>query len=196
MCVLPETAGLFCYVRCFVILKARLMDEAAVGRALMRISHEIAERNKGAENLVLIGIRRRGIPIAERIRDNIKRIEGVEVPLGTVDIKFYRDDLTRESELPVVGRAELGVEVSGKDVVIVDDVLFTGRTARAAIEAVFTVGRPKTIQFAVLVDRGHRELPIRADYVGKNVPTSHSEFIKVSVPEYDEDTGVYLMAQD
>ena len=179
-----------------MILKAKLMDEAAVGRALMRISHEIAERNKGAENLVLIGIRRRGIPIAERICDNIKRIEGVEVPLGTVDIKFYRDDLTRESELPVVGRAELGVEVSGKDVVIVDDVLFTGRTARAAIEAVFTVGRPKTIQFAVLVDRGHRELPIRADYVGKNVPTSHSEFIKVSVPEYDEDTGVYLMAQD
>lgn len=177
-------------------LKAKLMDEAAMGRALMRISHEIAEKNKGAGNIVLIGIRRRGVPIAERIRDNILKIEEVNVPCGSVDIKFYRDDLTHETELPVVGKAELGVEVSGKDVVIVDDVLYTGRTARAAIEAVFTVGRPKTIQFAVLIDRGHRELPIRADFVGKNVPTSHSEHIEVRIPEYDNDTGVYLMAHN
>ena len=178
-----------------MVLKAKLMDEAAMHRALMRISHEITEKNKGAENVVLIGIRRRGVPIAEQIRRNILKIEDTDVPCGSVDIRFYRDDLTHESELPIVNRAELGVEVSGKDVVIVDDVLYTGRTARAAIEAVFTVGRPKTIQFAVLVDRGHRELPIRADYVGKNVPTSRNELIEVRIPEYDDDTGVDLMEQ-
>ena len=174
-------------------LKAKLMDEAAMNRALMRISHEITEKNKGVENVVLIGIRRRGIPIAERICGNIKKIEDIAVPCGSVDISFYRDDLTHASEAPVVAKADLGVDVNDKNVVLVDDVLYTGRTARAAIEAVFTVGRPRTIQFAVLVDRGHRELPIRADYVGKNVPTSHSEFIEVRLPEYDGDTAVFLM---
>ena len=156
-------------------LKARLMDEAAMSRALMRISHEITEKNKGVEDVVLVGIRRRGVPISERIRDNIKKIEDATVPCGSVDIRFYRDDLTHES------------------VVLVDDVLYTGRTARAAIEAVFTAGRPRSIQFAVLVDRGHRELPIRADYVGKNVPTSRAELIEVRLPEFDGETGVYLM---
>ena len=177
-------------------LKSKLMDEAAMNRALMRISHEINEKNKGVDNVVLIGVHRRGLPIAERIRSNIKKIEEIDVPCGCVDISFYRDDLSRTSDTPVVERAELGVDVDDKDVILVDDVLYTGRTARAAIEAVFSAGRPRTIQFAVLVDRGHRELPIRADYVGKNVPTSHTEIIEVRIPEYDGENGVYLMAQD
>ena len=174
-------------------LKARLMDEAAMSRALMRISHEIIEKNKGVEDVVLIGIRRRGVPISERIRDNIKKIENAELPCGSVDIRFYRDDLTHESEQPVITKADIGADVNDKNVVLVDDVLYTGRTARAAIEAVFTAGRPRSIQFAVLVDRGHRELPIRADYVGKNVPTSRAELIEVRLPEFDGETGVYLM---
>ena len=177
-------------------LKARLMDEAAMNRALMRISHEITEKNKGVDNIVLVGIRRRGVPISERIRDNIKKIEDVTVPCGSVDIRFYRDDLSHESEQPVINKADIGADVNDKSVVLVDDVLYTGRTARAAIEAVFTAGRPRSIQFAVLVDRGHRELPIRADYVGKNVPTSRSELIEVRLPEYDGETGVYLMDID
>ena len=177
-------------------LKAKLMDEAAMGRALMRISHEITEKNKGVDNVVLVGIRRRGVPISERIRYNIKKIEGVTVPCGSVDIRFYRDDLTHESDQPVFTKADIGVDVNDKNIVLVDDVLYTGRTARAAIEAVFTAGRPRSIQFAVLVDRGHRELPIRADYVGKNVPTSRAELIEVRLPEFDDDTGVYLMEID
>ena len=174
-------------------LKARLMDEAAMSRALMRISHEITEKNKGVEDVVLVGIRRRGVPISERIRDNIKKIEDATVPCGSVDIRFYRDDLTHESDQPVITKADIGADVNDKNVVLVDDVLYTGRTARAAIEAVFTAGRPRSIQFAVLVDRGHRELPIRADYVGKNVPTSRAELIEVRLPEFDGETGVYLM---
>ncbi len=177
-------------------LKAKLMDEAALSRALMRISHEITEKNKGVENVVLVGIRRRGEPIAQRIRDNIRKIEDTEVPCGSIDISFYRDDLTLKSEMPVVDKAELDFDVNDKDIVLVDDVLYTGRTARAAIEAVFSCGRPRSIQFAVLVDRGHRELPIRADYVGKNVPTSRTELIEVRLPEFDNDTGVYLMKCD
>ena len=173
--------------------KAQLMDEAALSRALMRISHEIVEKNKGAENIVLVGIRRRGGPIAERIRDNIRRIEEREVPVGTIDIRFYRDDLSHESELPAVRRTSLPFDVTGKDVVLADDVIFTGRTVRAAIEAVFSCGRPRSIQLAVLVDRGHRELPIRPDYVGKNVPSSRTELIEVRLPAFDGETGVWLM---
>lgn len=179
-----------------VKLKAKLMDEAAMSRALMRISHEITEKNKGVDDVVLVGIRRRGVPISERIRDNIKKIENIEVPCGNVDIRFYRDDLSHESEQPVIAKAEIGTDVNDKIVVLVDDVLYTGRTARAAIEAVFTAGRPRSIQFAVLVDRGHRELPIRADFVGKNVPTSRAELIEVRLPEFDGETGVYLMDTD
>ena len=174
-------------------VKAQLLDEAAMGRALMRISHEIVEKNKGAESIQLVGIIRRGVPLAEKIRDNIAKIENVTVPCGSVDIKFYRDDLTQITDSPTVKRAELPFDVTGRDVVLVDDVLYTGRTARAAIEAVFSCGRPRSIQFAVLVDRGHRELPIRADYVGKNVPTSRSEMIEVKLPEFDGETAVYLM---
>ena len=174
-------------------IKAQLMDEAAMKRALMRISHEIAEKNKGVDNVRLVGIKRRGEPIAEIIRDNISRIEGVEVPCGSIDIGFYRDDLTSIAADPEIRKTELGFDVNDKDIVLIDDVLFTGRTARAAIEAVIRCGRPRTIQFAVLVDRGHRELPIRADYVGKNVPTSKSEMIEVRLPEYDGETAVYLV---
>jgi len=174
-------------------LKAQLMDEATMNRALMRISHEITEKNKGVDGVVLVGIKRRGEPIAQRIRSNIKKIEDVEIPCGSVDISFYRDDLSHESAMPVLNKTEFGFDVNDKKVILVDDVLYTGRTARAAIEAVFSAGRPKCIQFAVLVDRGHRELPIRADFVGKNVPTSHSELIEVRLPEYDGETGVFLM---
>ena len=174
-------------------LKAQIMDEAALNRALMRISHEIAEKNKGVDNLLLVGIRRRGEPIARRIQANIEKIEGVTVPSGSIDIRFYRDDLTALSESPQVRRTELPFDVTDRDVVLVDDVLYTGRTARAAIEAVFSCGRPRSIQFAVLVDRGHRELPIRADLVGKNIPTSRSELVEVRLPEYDGETGVFLM---
>lgn len=174
-------------------LKAQLMDEQAMNRALMRISHEIAERNKGAENLALVGIQRRGDPIARQIRDNILKIEDVDVPCGSIDIGFYRDDLTHLNDVPVIRKAALTFDVNDRDVVLVDDVVYTGRTARAAIEAVFSCGRPRTIQFAVLVDRGHRELPIRADYVGKNVPTAKTELIEVRLPEYDGETGVFLM---
>ena len=174
-------------------LKAQLMDEAALNRALMRISHEIAEKNKGVEDVLLVGILRRGEPIAERIQENIEKIEGTRVPTGSIDIGFYRDDLTEVWSDPKVRRSGLPFDVAGKKVVLCDDVLFTGRTARAAIEAVFANGRPQSIQFAVLIDRGHRELPIRADYVGKNVPTSRSEMIEVRLPAYDNETGVYLM---
>ena len=173
--------------------KAQIMDENAMRRALMRLSHEIVEKNRGAENLVFVGILRRGKPMAEHICENVIAIEGIQVPCGSIDIKFYRDDLTRVSESPEIRQASLPFDVNGRDVVLFDDVLYTGRTARAAIEAVFSCGRPKTIQLAVLVDRGHRELPIRADYVGKNLPTSRSELVEVRVPEYDGETGVFLM---
>ena len=173
--------------------KAQIMDENAMKRALMRLSHEIVEKNKGAANLVFVGIRRRGEPIAELVRENIAVIEGIRVPCGSIDIKFYRDDLSTVSESPEIRKASLPFDVNGRDVVLFDDVLYTGRTARAAIEAVFSCGRPKTIQLAILVDRGHRELPIRADFGGKNLPTSRSELVEVRLPEYDGETGVYLM---
>ena len=173
--------------------KAQIMDENAMKRALMRLSHEIVEKNKGATNLVFVGIRRRGEPIAERVRENVAVIEGIRVPCGSIDIKFYRDDLSTVAESPEIRKASLPFDVNGRDVVLFDDVLYTGRTARAAIEAVFSCGRPKTIQLAILVDRGHRELPIRADFVGKNLPTSRSELVEVRLPEYDGETGVFLM---
>lgn len=172
------------------------MDEAAMKRALMRIAHEIAEKNKGVENVRLVGIRRRGVPIAETIAANIRAIEDRDVECGSLDISFYRDDLTTYRDDPELKKTELPFDVNDRDVVLVDDVLYTGRTARAAIEAVISCGRPRTIQFAVLVDRGHRELPIRADYVGKNVPTSKSEMIEVRLPEFDGETAVYLTELD
>lgn len=172
--------------------KSQIMDEAAVGRALRRIAHEIIEKNNGVENVCLIGIRRRGVPLAEAIASHIASVEGSEVPVGTLDITFYRDDLTETAEEPDLNATDVPFSVVGKTVVLVDDVLYTGRTARAAIEAVIALGRPEKIQLAVLVDRGHRELPIRGDYIGKNIPTSKNELIQVSVPEYDGKTQVDL----
>lgn len=174
-------------------LKAQIQDEAGLNRALMRIAHEILEHNKGAENLCLVGVRRRGEPIARRIAENIQKIEDRQVPVGSVDISFYRDDLSRLRDMPELSRTELPFDVNDRDLVLVDDVIYTGRTARAAIEAIFSCGRPRSIQLAVAVDRGHRELPIRPDYVGKNLPTSRQELVEVRLPEFDGETGVYLM---
>ena len=172
--------------------KAVLMDGEAIRRSLVRISHEIVEKNKGVENIVLVGIRTRGVPIAERLADAIEKIEGTRPPVGVLDITLYRDDLSTLAYQPVVRTTELPVDISGKIVVLVDDVLYTGRTIRAALDAVIDMGRPTTIQLAVLIDRGHRELPIRADFVGKNVPTSKEELIEVHVPEVDGDCKVLL----
>lgn len=172
--------------------KSLLMDESAVLRAVKRISFEIIEKNHGHENVCLVGICRRGVPLADMIAANIEKNEGVRVPTGKLDITLYRDDIIRSDCDPVVNGTDIDFNVTGKHVVLVDDVLFTGRTARAAIDALISVGRPATVQLAVLVDRGHREFPIRADYVGKNVPTSRSEMIAVKVPEYDGKTCVEL----
>ena len=172
--------------------KATLMDDAAVGRALKRIAHEILEKNGGCEDLCIVGIKRRGVYLAEEIARNIKEIEGCEVPLGTIDITFYRDDLERDTSEPVIHESQIPFNVEGKRVVLVDDVLYTGRTARAAIEAVLRHGRAAQIQLAVLVDRGHRELPIRGDYVGKNVPTSKTERVTVKIPPFEEIRSVEL----
>ena len=173
--------------------KAEIMDEMAMRRALMRISHEIVEKNKGTGDLCIVGIKRRGEVLAEIIRNNISRIEEVEVPCGSIDIRYYRDDLTRVGDAPVWRKPELDFDVTGRTIILVDDVLFTGRTARAAMEAVIACGRPRAIRLAVLIDRGHRELPIRADYAGKNVPTSQSELIEVRMPPFDRETRVCLM---
>ncbi len=173
-------------------LKSIIMDEAAVVRSMKRITHEIIEKNNGASDIILLGIHRRGMPLAAMLRDNIRSFEGTEVPLGSIDISLYRDDLTEVSDLPEAGATSVPCDISGKKVILVDDVIYTGRTVRAAIEAVFHYGRPRSIQLAVLIDRGHRELPIRPDYVGKNIPTSHCEVVSVMVDEFDGKTGVAL----
>lgn len=176
-----------------MIEKAVIMEESAVIRALTRISHEILEKNKGTEDICLVGIRRRGAALAEIIAENIQKFEGQKVPCGDLDIGYYRDDISNLSDMPVFKEAELPFSIAGKKVILVDDVLYTGRTVRAAIEAIFSIGRPAAIQLAILIDRGHRELPIRADYVGKNIPTSHSELISVHIPPFDEETAVKLL---
>ena len=172
--------------------KAFIINEDEMRRAIVRISHEIVERNRGTAEVALIGIRRRGYPLAERIRANILAFEGVEVPLGALDITLYRDDLQMIAQQPVVRTTEIPFAVADKVLVLVDDVLYTGRTVRAALDALMDFGRPRVIQLAVLVDRGHRELPIRADYVGKNVPTSRREVVKVSLREEDGIDGVHI----
>ena len=172
--------------------KAEIMDEAAIKRSLIRIAHEIIEKNKGLKNVALVGIKSRGVPLAKMIAKNIENFEGENIFAGELDIKHYRDDLTEVHELPKALPLDTDFDVTGKDIILVDDVLFTGRTVRAAIEAIFSIGRPSSIQLAILVDRGHRELPFRADYVGKNVPTSTSELISVQLPEYDNCTCVKL----
>lgn len=175
-----------------MVEKALIMDESTMLRAITRISHEIIEKNNGVTDVVLIGIQRRGVPLAKRIAEKIKEVEGQEVQVGILDITLYRDDLSLLNEHPVINGTEIDFQLVGKNVVLVDDVLYTGRTVRAAIDALMDIGRPKTIQLAILVDRGHRELPIRADYVGKNVPTSKSEVINVKVREIDHVNSVTI----
>lgn len=172
--------------------KSNLLDEMAIKRAIARISHEIVEKNKGIDDIVLIGIKRRGMPLAERIAENIRSFEEASVPVGSVDITFYRDDLEQSYDMPLIKDAAIDIQIKGKKVILVDDVIFTGRTVRAAIDAVFSNGRPQSIQLAVLIDRGHRELPIRADYVGKNIPTSRQELIQVELMETDGNEAVKL----
>lgn len=170
-----------------------VMDGVSLNRTIKRISHEILEKNKGTDNLILVGIKRRGVPIANCIKENIKQIENVDVPVCTLDITFYRDDLTKENEEPKLKEFDLEYNINGKTIVLVDDVIYTGRTARAAMDALLNNARPSYIQLAVIIDRGHRELPIRPDFVGKNVPTSKDEHINVCVKDIDEQEGVYLI---
>ena len=172
--------------------KAQIMDEKAIGRAITRISHEIIEKNKGIENEVLIGIKTRGVPVATRIANKIEAIEGQRVDAGEMDITLYRDDLSKKQIDPVVNSTKIDFDITDKTVILVDDVLYTGRTVRSALDALMDIGRPKAIQLAVLVDRGHRELPIRADYVGKNVPTSRNEIISVKLMECDKEDSVSI----
>ena len=172
--------------------KAQIMDEQGMRRAITRISHEILENNKGVNDLVLIGIQRRGVPLARQIAAKIKEVENVEVPVGILDITLYRDDLSMLAEHPVINGTEINFSITGKKIVLVDDVLYTGRTVRAAIDAIMDLGRPQMIQLAILIDRGHRELPIRADYVGKNVPTSKEEVVHVKVAAIDKVNEVVI----
>ena len=173
-------------------IKAILFDESAINRAIVCIAHEIIEKNVGVENLCIVGIKTRGVPIANRLADAIFKIEGKKVAVGSLDISFYRDDLTLvDGNSPIV-KDEPNFPITGKNIILADDVIYTGRTARAALDAILSKGRASKIQLAVLVDRGHRELPIRADYVGKNVPTSRSEIIKVNLKETDGADSVEL----
>jgi pyrimidine operon attenuation protein / uracil phosphoribosyltransferase len=172
--------------------KAQIMDKEGIRRALFRIAHEIIERNQGTADLTLVGIRRRGVPLAKRLQSIIHEIETATVPLGIPDITLYRDDLTTRLDQPLVRSTEVPFALRGKKVVLVDDVLYTGRTVRAALDALMDLGRPQLIQLAVLVDRGHRELPIRADYVGKNVPTARREVVGVRLEEIDGEDSVVI----
>lgn len=176
--------------------KAKLLDKDAIDRALMRIAHEILEKNKGIENLCLVGIRNRGVYLAKRLAECIKKIEDKDVPVGILDITLYRDDLTLIASQPVVRKTEIDFDINNKSLVLVDDVLYTGRTLRAALDALVDFGRPKSIQLAVLVDRGHRELPVRADYVGKNIPTAQKETVEVRIKDVDGCEEVVIVEKD
>lgn len=173
--------------------KAKILDKDTLNRTLTRMAHEILEKNKGTEDLCLVGIRNRGVYIARRLAEAIKKIEGKEVPVGALDITLYRDDLTLIAAQPVVHKTEIDFDISGKNLVLADDVLYTGRTIRAALDALMDFGRPKTIQLAVLVDRGHRELPIRADFAGKNIPTAKDETVEVRLEESDGKDEVVIV---
>lgn len=176
--------------------KAQILDKEGIRRALVRIAHEIIERNKGTENVALIGIQRRGVPLAGRLCGYIKEIEGRTVPVGVLDITLYRDDLTTLSHQPLLRQTSVPFPVKDKKIVLIDDVIYTGRTVRAALDAIIDLGRPKIIQLAALIDRGHRELPIRADYVGKNVPTSGREVVAVRLQETDQEERVLILEKD
>ena len=173
--------------------KAQIMDEPGVERALVRISHQIIEKNRGVDGLRLIGIRTRGVPLAKRIAENIRRIEGVEVPVGELDITLYRDDLSPVADAPIVSSTRIPFPVTDTTVVLVDDVIFTCRTARAALDAVMRLGRPARVQLFCLIDRGHAEMPIKPDFVGKNIPTSLSEVVSVRLAETDGETNVSIL---
>jgi len=173
-----------------------LMSAEDMQRALTRVAHEIVERNKGARDLVLVGMQTRGVPIAKRLAATIQSLEGIDVPVGSLDISLYRDDLSSLSLKPTVHRTDIPVDVTDKQIVLVDDVFYTGRSIRAAMDALIDLGRPQSIQLAVLVDRGHRELPIRADYVGKNIPTSKNEEIKVEIKEVDGEDKIVIVSPD
>jgi len=174
-------------------VKSQIMDKDQMERSLQRMAHEIIEQNRGLEKIRLVGIRSRGVPLAERLSSYLKLISNQEVPVGILDITLYRDDLSTISHQPVIKGSAVDFEIEDAVVVLVDDVLYTGRTVRAAIDALMDFGRPKQIQLAVLIDRGHRELPIKADYVGKNVPTSKEEIIKVSLEETDGEDSVKIV---
>jgi pyrimidine operon attenuation protein/uracil phosphoribosyltransferase len=178
--------------RLFMMAPVSLLDGGDIRRAVTRIAHEILERNKGAAGLALVGIAARGDDLARRLASEIARIEGAKVPVGVLDITFYRDDIGMRAEAPEVHETRIGFDITGKTVVLVDDVLFTGRTIRAAMDALVDFGRPTSVELAVLVDRGHRELPIRADFVGKNVPTRMDESVRVSLQEVDGEDAVYM----
>ncbi len=175
-----------------LIDKTVLMDAQGIGRAIIRIAHEIIEKNKGSKDLTLVGIRTRGVPLAQRLAAEIEKIEGVKLPVGLLDITLYRDDLSTLGYQPIVHETQIPFDINDKKVVLVDDVLYTGRTVRAALGALTDIGRPRYIQLAVLVDRGHRELPIRADFVGKNVPTSRKEIVAVQLSDTDAAEQVVL----
>ncbi|MBR5262173.1 MAG: bifunctional pyr operon transcriptional regulator/uracil phosphoribosyltransferase PyrR [Oscillospiraceae bacterium] len=172
--------------------KAQIMDEAGVERTLVRIAHQIIEKNQGVDNVCLIGIKTRGVPLAKRIAANIGKIEGVEVPVGELDITLYRDDLGGRAEAPVVSDTNIPFSIKDKTVILVDDVIYTCRTARAALDAIMAISRPARIQLCCMVDRGHAELPIKANYVGKNIPTSHSESVLVKLTETDGETNISI----
>lgn len=172
--------------------KAQIMDEAGVERTLVRIAHQIIEKNQGTENVCLVGIHTRGVPLAQRIAANIEKIEGTEVPVGELDITLYRDDLSQRSESPVVSDTNIPFSIKDKTVILVDDVIYTCRTARAALDAIMAISRPARIQLCCMVDRGHAELPIKANFVGKNIPTSHSELVSVKLEETDGETSVSI----
>ena len=176
--------------------KAKILDKDAISRALTRIAHEILEKNKGTENLCLVGIRNRGVYLAKRLAECIKKIDEKDVPVGILDITLYRDDLTLIASQPVVRKTEIDFDINDKNLVLVDDVLYTGRTVRAALDALVDFGRPKSIQLAVLVDRGHRELPVRADYAGKNIPTSQKETVEVRLEDIDGREEVVIVEKD
>ncbi len=173
--------------------KARVLDPQAIARSLTRIAHEILEHNRSSDNIAIVGIRSRGAYLAQRLAECIQKIDGEKVPVGVLDITLYRDDLTLLNYQPVVHKTEIGFDISGKDIILVDDVLYTGRTIRCALSELIDFGRPKTIQLAVLVDRGHRELPIRADYVGKNIPTAQDETVEVRLVEVDGKDEVVIV---
>lgn len=176
--------------------KAKILNSDEVARSLMRIAHEIVERNHGSGNLAIIGIRTRGAYLAQRLAAYIKKIDSKDLPVGILDITLYRDDLTLASAQPIVRKTEINFDINDKSVVLVDDVLYTGRTIRCALSELIDFGRPKSIQLAVLVDRGHRELPIRADYVGKNIPTAQSETVEVHLEELDGRDEVVIIEKE